>query len=234
MKKAIIYDDTCPMCQWYTGEFVKANLLEADKRVAFSELEKRNWVGQIDQERSRDEIPLVDLEGGETLYGVDALLHLLGQRLPWLPKVANWRPLRWFFTRLYKLVSYNRRVIMPSAKQEVVYDCTPHFNWGYRLLYLILALGLGGYSLITASTSLAVAWWWPLLLLMALLGPALFWWEERAMEYAGSMSTVVLIGGLIVGPALWWESALPLSLIIAGGVMIWQAKKRLFLFLSTP
>ena len=81
-EKAIIYDDNCPMCKWYTGAFVEANLLKSSNRISFSELNDTPLAEQIEMQRSKHEIPLVDLDGGETIYGVDSLVQLLKPRFP--------------------------------------------------------------------------------------------------------------------------------------------------------
>lgn len=146
-RKAIIYDSSCPMCRWYTDEFVKAKLLDQHNRIAFAELENKGLVDKIDLDRSRDEIPLVDLDGGETRYGIDSLVYLLAPRFPFIPRFLAIRPINWFFRHLYKFVSYNRRVMAPGRKVEQQYDCTPHFDWKYRWYYVLFSLSVGWFGL---------------------------------------------------------------------------------------
>ena len=232
MSKAIIYDDTCPMCRWYTGVFVQHQFLQEKNRISFSELEDRALVEAIDLERSRDEIPLIDLEGGPTLYGLDSLLHILGQRFPIIPRLAQIRPIGWFFRSLYKLVSYNRRLIAPSKPQVITYDCTPHYHRTYRWIYLIFALLVGMGGLFTSTNAVH-----PLLNILVvagslvLLSPAFLFREEKGMNYAGMMATVLLVGGLIALPSLWWPAAAPAFGLLALATMVWQANRRMWVFL---
>ncbi len=205
-EKAIIYDDTCPMCCLYTEAFVKVDLLKADNRVSFSELEKKDFLDQLDFDRSRHEIPLVDVNGGETLYGMDSLVYILSQKIPVIEPIMKIRPIKYFFKKLYKLVSYNRRVIVPSKKQIQEFDCTPDFNLKYRLIYITAAL-LTGITLLSLILMKFVGLQFvPLLLLpiFLLFGLGFINTDFREMEikteYFGQLATVILIGGLISLP----------------------------------
>lgn len=231
-KKAIIYDNTCPMCRWYTDEFVKAGLLESENRIAFSELEKKGLAGQIDLERSRDEIPLVDLEGGVTLYGLDSMVHLLALRFPFIPRLLAFPAVGWFFRRFYKFVSFNRRVMAPSHKVRQVYDCTPHFDWKYRWVYILSAnvigwLGIGSFL---ASYLPDFVLWIMTAAFLSLHFFVIFLNGKRAMEYAGQLATVWLLGGFFALPGLllpglaWFFAGLALL------IMAWQGWRRWHIF----
>jgi hypothetical protein len=231
-QKAIIYDDSCPMCCWYTGEFVRLGFLKEEGRRSFSELSESEWMDNIDLDRSRDEIPLIDTAGGDTLYGIDSLSYLLGQRLPFIPKALSYRPLRWFFSRLYKFISYNRREIAASPPSKEGIDCTPHFNLFYRLLYLFFSLSVGA-MLIGKFTMMylpgTAIYLVPGVVILLLL-PALGWSLQKGVTYAGLMSTVILMMGLLLIPAFWWSALAP----VLGGVALaiggWQMWKRFTLF----
>ncbi|MFK7906402.1 MAG: DCC1-like thiol-disulfide oxidoreductase family protein [Chitinophagales bacterium] len=149
--KAIIYDDTCPLCVWYTGAFVKTGMLKKDNRISFNELnEKTEIAANMDMHRSKHEIPLVDLKGGETLYGLDSLAFILSEKMPFIAWALQFRPIRAFFKTFYNIVSYNRRVIVGAAKTPTNgFDCTPDFHVVYRLIYIVLGIlmgVLGAYS----------------------------------------------------------------------------------------
>lgn len=137
--KTIIYDDTCPMCTWYTGAFVKTGLLHPEGRKAFSDVDAQ-LLAAIDIQRGRNEIPLVDTVTGQVHYGIDAMLEVLAQQMPWIKKIGNLPPIKWFLYRLYRLVTYNRRVIVAPATQPTAFDCTPDFNKRYRSYFMLLCL----------------------------------------------------------------------------------------------
>ncbi len=138
--KIIVYDDTCPMCNWYTGVFIKTGLLGKDGRQSFSNLSP-NVSEMIDANKCRNEIPLVDMETGKILYGTDALVNILSNKFGIVEKVMKLRPINKLIKYIYKLISYNRRVIVaPAPSNYTSFDCTPDFNIRYRVIWLLVGL----------------------------------------------------------------------------------------------
>jgi predicted DCC family thiol-disulfide oxidoreductase YuxK len=152
-QKTILYDDNCPLCCWYTDAFVQTGLLTPDGRQSFTNTKLEHLEDRLDLARSKDEIPLLDDAGGPTLYGIDSLLYLLGQRWPWMPKIARLAPINWFLRRLYKLISYNRRVIVAKETPAGAFDCSPQFNYFYRYVYILLTLLVGASGLLAFGLS---------------------------------------------------------------------------------
>jgi hypothetical protein len=74
MKPLLIYDGSCPACRVYTKGFVSMGLLSPEERQAHDACAFPQVMASLDTERARHEIPLVDLEGAEVRYGIDALL----------------------------------------------------------------------------------------------------------------------------------------------------------------
>jgi len=209
--KAIIYDDTCPLCVWYTGAFVKTGMLEKDNRISFNELnEKTTIAANMDMHRSRHEIPLVDLEGGETLYGLDSLAFILSQKMPFIGWSLKLRPLRAFFKILYNIVSYNRRVIVGAAKTHSTgFDCTPDFHVVYRLIYIVLAILMGisgayffGRGIVHSGAIYTVGFLNLLILWTGVIGWGIYGLitlvtvsdNRTRIEYFGQLATIVLMG----------------------------------------
>lgn len=87
----LIYDDNCPLCQWYTQVFVNTGLLPAEGRIPYSTISTQ-LQARIDADKGRNQIPLIDLQTGQTWYGLDALLEVLGQRFPLVKRIGRWRP----------------------------------------------------------------------------------------------------------------------------------------------
>ena len=113
--KTLIYDDACPLCVWYTGAFVKSGLLTTEGRKAFSTCDTE-LLNAIDLERGKNEIPLIDIENKQVLYGIDAMLEVLGEKFPVIKTIGNVKPVNWFLKRLYKFISYNRKVIVAKKR----------------------------------------------------------------------------------------------------------------------
>lgn len=134
--KVIVYDDNCPLCNAYTSAFVKIGLLEANGRKAFSQATD-SIMCKLDTHKSKNEIPLLDTATNQTWYGLDAMLEVISVKFPLVKRVANIKPVKWFLQRLYKLISFNRKVIVAVPKTNSKYDCTPDFNVKYRFVFLL-------------------------------------------------------------------------------------------------
>ncbi|WP_332369222.1 hypothetical protein [Spirosoma telluris] len=115
MKKLIIYDESCPMCKLYTKGMVAADTSGCLTRISNGEIDNKSITDRIDLQRARHEIPLVDLSGGETLYGVDTWIYTLGQRNQPLEKLLSHQWFKAFLKKLYAFISYNRRIIITAA-----------------------------------------------------------------------------------------------------------------------
>src|SRR5688572_4275219 len=142
MKKStviLVYDDNCPLCNWYTSLFVRYHLLEPDERKAFSSLDNE-LLEKICFEKSRNEIPLLDPATGKVKYGIDALLEILGGKSPLIKKIGQMPAVNWFLRKLYKLISYNRKVIVARKCNTGTIDCAPDLNYKYRYLFLFIGL----------------------------------------------------------------------------------------------
>jgi predicted DCC family thiol-disulfide oxidoreductase YuxK len=137
--KTLIYDDSCPLCSGYSHVFVKAGLLREDGRQSFDSVHPA-FLQIVDLARCVDEIPLVDLQRKQVWYGVDALLEILGTRFPTLKNWCNVRPVKWMLWKAYRLISYNRRLILAVNTKTNGFDCTPAFNTRYRVAFMLLFL----------------------------------------------------------------------------------------------
>lgn len=143
----LVYDDLCPLCSWYTGCFVNAGLLEPSGRKPFSKVNDF-ILTRIDFERSKNEIPLIDLSTNQVWYGIDALLEILDQKIPWIKTIGLFRPVKWFLTKLYKLISFNRKVIVARKCGHGDIDCSPEFNLFYRFFFMGLFLFINTVMLV--------------------------------------------------------------------------------------
>lgn len=222
----LIYDNECPMCTIYSNGFIKAGMLDADGREAFTELTLTNKKA-IDFRRAKNEIALIDHETDKVIYGLDSLLLIIGHSFPILEKIARVQPLYRFFKKLYSFVSYNRKQIIPSGKDNMEQSCIPDFNLKYRLVYLIFIVLFSSYvlSLFTAKSGLdlhqnflrefAVCLGqivWQTVFLKAYL-------KEKIWDYLGNMMTVSLIGTLLLIPALFTDFKPVFYLMYFGAVV---------------
>lgn len=232
MKKAIlIYDDHCPLCVCYTRLFVRTGLIAPGERKAFSEISDE-LLTRIDFARGSNEIPLVNMETGEVHYGIDALLEVLGRKMPWIKKTGNWPGVNGFLRKLYKLVSFNRKVIVATTCGKGEIDCSPAFNIPYRMAFLVLGLIFNTFMLIPVqgllqtfpsySLSLSGLQLVHFSILAVNLGLALCFKKEQAFEFLGQVNMLALMVNLLLVPLILLNGFLtPLWLgICLAGIMI--------------
>ncbi|MBS1654947.1 MAG: DUF393 domain-containing protein [Bacteroidetes bacterium] len=137
--KILIYDDNCPLCSAYTSAFVKTGLLEKEGRQNFNTIDPA-ILRMIDESRSKNEIPLVDIDTNQVWYGIDALLEIIDQKFHGVKTIGRFKPINWLLKKMYKLISINRRLIVATDKKKGNFDCTPDFNTRYRLIFLFLGI----------------------------------------------------------------------------------------------
>lgn len=242
--KAIIYDDQCPACKLYTTGFVKWGLLEQNKRIPFTEVIASEKISQLDLQRAKHQIPLIDLKGGETLYGLDALVFLLTQKTPFLKVLLNLRPIYAFFSGLYNIISYNRRIIIPAHTPASGFDCAPDFSLRYRLYFIALAVGIASVITYAFGTSLThfplsaidgmdmlciAGTGWVVQILLTLCMPLPFQPRQR-INYIAHLGVIMVMGVLILLPGICLSALtayqyplIPtISVLISSGTMLWQ------------
>lgn len=242
--KAIVYDDQCPACSWYTAGFVKWGVLEKGNRISFSQLTQCERITQIDLQRARHEIPLIDLQGGQTIYGLDALILVLSQRIPVIRNIIKLKPAYVFFSGLYNLISYNRRIILPAINPAPGFDCAPDFSLRYRLYLLALSImiasiityGFGislshftGFSIGGTDMLCIAGTGWVVQILLALCAPVPFLPQQR-INYITHLGVIMVIGALILLPGIClsaltdfqYPAVAAISVLISSGTMLWQ------------
>jgi predicted DCC family thiol-disulfide oxidoreductase YuxK len=137
--KIIIYDDACPMCATYTNAFVKCGFIKNENRVNFTTITPQ-LLSIIDIEKSKNEIPVIDSDTNEVYYGIDGLLEILNTKISFIKSLGNVKPIKWFLQKLYKFISFNRRVIVATEPATCNFNCTPQLNVKYRLFFALFFL----------------------------------------------------------------------------------------------
>ena len=203
-QKALLYDRDCPMCSMYTGYFVNSGILGENGRIPFDTMPE-NVQCQIDTDRARHEIALVDYEGGETMYGLEGLFHIVGTKLPIAKPLFRFGPFRTFMKGVYKTITYNRRMMAGKAGTDA---CKPDFNLTWRTTYLVLATLVAlPLLLLTGNTLLGgeLGWLFPTVAAATLVlqgGLTLHLNYEQRMDYLGNLATLLIISTIVVVPAL--------------------------------
>ena len=202
----ILYDAHCPMCDLYTGVFVKTGLLPADGRAPYQQT-AFNTCPNVDRQRAVNEIALINRETGEVTYGIKSLFRIAGNACPVLGPVFRFEPVVWLFSKFYAFISYNRRVIIPAAASHSDNDLQPTFRMRYRIAYLLLTWFATGFIL-TNYTHLMIG-------IISkgnglreyfICGGQIFFqgivllilYREKLWDYLGNMMTVSFAGALVL------------------------------------
>lgn len=214
--QTLLYDEDCPLCRVYTSGFIKAGMLDENGKKPYCQLsdEEQNF---IDVKRASNEIALVDNQNKTVIYGIDSLLKVIGFSFPWMEKIGNLKPIKFFLKKLYSFISYNRKVIIPSKiKKEIKLQCVPDFNFKYRILYILFAAITSSFlinkfniSFIFSKTILFTA---VLLLIQSIL--LVKFSKEIKLIYLGNFATSILFGSLLLLPIIILKSFLNLPEII--------------------
>lgn len=142
----LVYDDKCPMCAAYTRLFVRTGILSTQGRQSFSTIDT-GLFEKFDIERGKDEIPLVDTVSGKVYYGIDSLLELLNSKIPFVKSAGRFKPVYWFLKKLYKFISFNRKVIVAVKCSNGQFDCSPAFSYKWRSIFLAFFLCINTLAL---------------------------------------------------------------------------------------
>lgn len=226
MRKLVVYDESCPMCRVYTKGMVAADTSGCLNRIGNDQLTDKALISRLDLQRARHEVPLIDLDGGETLYGVDTWIYAFGQRNHSIEKLLSFRWLRTLLEKVYAFISYNRRIIITSAPGRwQLLDLQPEFRLAYRLTFVLLVLGLVGGLHYVGAGSLD---WSVFALLAGQFGlVSLYLWQtkrfpllETLLDYTGHLAMSLLLGGLVmaIGSAFHW----PITVLIGSALTISQ------------
>ncbi|MVM34697.1 hypothetical protein GO755_32010 [Spirosoma sp. HMF4905] len=213
MKKLLIYDESCPMCKLYTKGMVAADSSGCLTRMSNGELPNESVVSRLDRQRARHEIPLIDLDGGETLYGVDTWIYAFGHHNQQLERLLSLGWLRTILQKLYAFISYNRRIIITSAPGRwQLLDLQPDFHAGQRVAFILTIFGVTTWAWATSHSTI-----WPLAALIGcqlgitkfslLLQPSINT-LETILDYTGHLGMSLFIGTLFIaiGSTTGWST----------------------------
>lgn len=207
----LVYDVDCPLCRAYTKAFIASGFLDNGGRTEYQKV-GGYFSPEMDPKRSQDEIALVDMQTGKVRYGLDSLMFILAQRFPLMIKALSLPGIHHIINVLYKIISYNRKVIAPAnTNDEHRFKCVPSFNLKYRWAYITISWILTSI-LLSAFTNLFIPFVAPGSISRELIicgGQIVFQsiavslvTRSRRMEYLGNMMTVSLIGSLLLIPAI--------------------------------
>jgi len=236
----ILYDAECPMCKLYTGQFIKRGMLGAGCRAPYQQMPE-TVCPYVNRQRAVNEIALVNTETGEVEYGVKSLLKVIANSFPVFGPLFSFRPFTWLMEKAYGFVSYNRRVIAPSASdQHNTID--PTFSLKHRIAYLAFTWLMVGFILthyaylLTAFVPLGnhyreYAICGGQILFQGII-VNLYAYKKR-WDYLGNMMTISFAGALLLAPVIlishyihFWPIVYPAYFMLVAGLMFLEHIRR--------
>ena len=216
----LLIDQDCPMCAAYGAGFTKFGLIDP-QTVSPYQYADSSLARRVDMDRARSEIALYDQTTDRTVYGIDAMIAIVSHQRPRLRQLLHGKPLYYLLRQLYAFISYNRKVIYPAAPRFGRRDCTPPLHRTYRWLYILLTALFTGFILnryvylINEGWSLAYN---PVREYLICFGQiawqgAIVGWlaQKQTLTYLGNMSTVSLVGAILLSPMLLLSTLVSLS-----------------------
>lgn len=224
-KNKLLIDENCPMCNIYGWCFTKIGLVDSETISPYQKVPK-HLTHHIDMHRAKNEIALLDTKTNHTKYGIDAMINIVSHNSKWLSKILNSVVAYPFLLRLYRFISYNRKVIYPSATSIDSRDCTPDVNKKYRILYFgVVSLVFGSvFAQFFEVLSTNVDFWnlflgfWSIILVKILFFNRFY--PQKTLNYLGNFSTVCLIGSLLLIPFLLIQAYISTSVLIFCGELV--------------
>lgn len=134
--RKLLIDQDCPICKIYGKCFTKIGLIDKNTVSPYQTIQNF-YADQIDMERAKNEIALLDTKTSTTHYGIDAMIEIVTHGSTFFKKILHSRLIYAFLLRLYSFISYNRKVIYPTLKTENTRGCTPDVNKKYRWSYIV-------------------------------------------------------------------------------------------------
>lgn len=222
INQTLLYDEDCPLCRVYTKGFISAGMLDKNGKKPYCQLndEEQSF---IDVKRASNEIALVDTKNKTVIYGIDSLLKVIGHSFPWIEKVGNFKPVKFFLRKLYSFISYNRKVIIPSKiNPKIKLQCIPDYSYKYRFKYIAFATIITTFTLFYFSEMLTCLPKTNILReLILALGQMFFQTlfllhkdKKTIVNYLGNLITVSLMGSIFLMPILIVNSIYNLPEII--------------------
>lgn len=207
----LIIDKDCPMCQLYGGAFEKTGMIEQGTCSPYQTIDVA-VANQIDMNKARNEIAFYDTRTQKTFYGLDSLVYIIVHNLPFLKPILKNTIVDFLLRKLYKFISFNRKIIAPSSQQPNERACVPDLNLKYRFLYMAFVVIASSTVLFHFTKPINELMGWRnylgrefLICIGQLIWQGIIFHKlpkAQLLDYLGNMMTVSMIGTLLLLPIL--------------------------------
>jgi len=212
----LVYDENCRICIGFTNVLQKMRVIKARECLSYqASAELKNSI-QFDQ--FKNGVAFRPSGGAEFVYGSQAISILFEKAFPFMKWFFRISFLLLFFEFFYKMIAFNRYVILLPKRSLIECDCYPSKAIFYRFTYVFLAFIIASLVFFISDRALsndriATAIYSNNLLLLALILPFLIqlfmvyiFSKKNIYEYAGHLSSVLLLGSLTMLPSVLYAS----------------------------
>ncbi len=214
----LLIDENCPMCTSYGKYFTKWKWIDQNTLLPYQEADDC-IMAQIDAQRAKSEIAFFNPKTGYTYYGIDAMIQIVSQRKAWRYKLLTLPVIYNILRILYFFISYNRKVILPTRANPQKRDCTPPKHRVYQWAYILMVAILTGIMLNQFTHNITNLIGLPSnhYLFEYMLAFGQIGWQgiviqfiakEKTLVYLGNMSSVSLMGAILLLPIIIIQSFL--------------------------
>lgn len=207
----LFLDTDCPMCKLYGNCFVNLKWIDRHTLTSYQN-SITQYAETINVHKARNKIALHNEINGQTIYGIEAFIKIFSENNRFFNWVFNFTFIQWMLCKLYSFISYNRKVIYPVATENIANPCIPDFKLRHRNVYIIMVAFLTGLILnqftfnLNKTLGIPHTWWLEYLVCFGQIlwqgSVAYLITKNKTIEYLGNMSTVSLIGGILLVPFL--------------------------------
>jgi hypothetical protein len=215
--KLIVYDSNCKVCSTFRDIVLRFTSIPESKVSAFVDLTP-DLNEQVDPEKFRNVMALIDTTGGKTIYGTEGIAYIFSSEYKIVDFLLSFKPLFSLFDFFYKTQAYNRYIIA-APKSKFKCDCFPDRVVKYRISYIVMTLLLSifltamfGISLRNFFTGISMSEGAIQMLLMAGSGwvlqilAAIVVLRQKALDYIGHLGSIMVVGLLILVPWMLFYS----------------------------
>ena len=216
--KLIIYDSNCKVCSSLRDVVLKFTAVPEEKIKAFKDLTP-DLSAHVDPDQFKNVMALIDTSGGNTIYGARGVAYIFSSEYKLVDFLLSFKPIFNLFNFVYKTQAYNRYIIA-TPKSKFKCDCFPDRVLKYRISYIAMTLlisifltAMFGLSLRNFFTGISSPEAAIQMLLMAGSGwvlqilLALTMLKDKALDYIGHLSSIMVAGLLILVPWMLFYAA---------------------------
>lgn len=136
--RLIVYDGNCALCSGLTVRAVRYGIIDESDCATYHTL-PAHYSKTIDPNHFRNEMALIERNGGHTLYGIDGLTYVFSARYSSLRPILTSSFMQIILKAMYSVVAPNRYVISTPPARPRSCACAPEVSIAVRLRYILPA-----------------------------------------------------------------------------------------------